>query len=200
MLPGEELPLQIFEPRYTTMVQRCLALADPVFGVVLIEAGREVGGGDTRCDVGALARIVESTDQGAGRYRIRCVVGERIQVLEWLPDQPHPRALTQQWPDQPGPSVTIDQLSVTEDRMMALFEGMAALRGFELPSRAHLLGEPEPGDDAGDRLYALASRIPLGQADRYSVLAAPTATERLNALNEALDTVAAMIEFQLSGE
>jgi Lon protease-like protein len=61
-----------------------------------------------------------------------------------------------------------------------------------------LLGEPEPGDDAGKRLYALAARVPMGQADRYSVLAAPTAVDRLDALRDAVETVAAMIEFQLA--
>jgi uncharacterized protein len=44
----------------------------------------------------------------------------------------------------------------------------------------------------------LASRIPIGPADRYSVLAAPTAADRLAALSEAVDSVAAVIEFQLS--
>ena len=44
---------------------------DPAFGVVLIAAGREVGGGDTRSDVGALAHITECADFGDGRYRLR---------------------------------------------------------------------------------------------------------------------------------
>jgi hypothetical protein len=48
------------------------------------------------------------------------------------------------------------------------------------------------------RLYELASRVPIGAADRYAVLAAPSATERLAALSEAVDSVAAVIEFQLS--
>jgi hypothetical protein len=38
----------------------------------------------------------------------------------------------------------------------------------------------------------------MRQADRYSVLAAPSAADRLTALGEAVDSVAAMIEFQLS--
>ena len=59
MLPGEELPLRIFEPRYAALVSDCLATEDPAFGVVLIAAGREVGGGDTRSDVGAMAHIAE---------------------------------------------------------------------------------------------------------------------------------------------
>ena len=33
MLPGEELPLRVFEPRYTAMVSDCLATDDPAFGV-----------------------------------------------------------------------------------------------------------------------------------------------------------------------
>ncbi len=56
-------------------------------------------------------------------------------------------------------------------------------------------------DESGDAamwLYALATRLPLGQADRYAVLAAPTAAERVAALSEAVDTVIAMVEFQLS--
>ena len=44
---------------------------DPAFGVVLIAAGREVGGGDRRSDVGALAHIVEYADLGDGRYRLQ---------------------------------------------------------------------------------------------------------------------------------
>ena len=38
LLPGEVLPLRIFEPRYRTMLDDCLAAADgpPGFGVVLI--------------------------------------------------------------------------------------------------------------------------------------------------------------------
>ena len=49
-------------------------------------------------------------------------------------------------------------------------------------------------------LYALTTRLPMGQADRYSVLAAPTVAARVAALREAVETVAAMVEFQLSGE
>ena len=42
MLPGEVLPLRIFEPRYSAMISDCLA-GTGEFGVVLIQAGREVG-------------------------------------------------------------------------------------------------------------------------------------------------------------
>jgi len=40
----------------------------------------------------------------------------------------------------------------------------------------------------------------MGQADRYSVLAAPTVAARVTALREAVETVSALVEFQLSGD
>ena len=79
LLPDEDLPLRIFEPRYGALVRHCLHTGDP-FGVVLISRGREVGGGDSRCDVGVLSQITECVDHGAGRYSMHCRTGERIRV------------------------------------------------------------------------------------------------------------------------
>ncbi len=197
MLPGEELPLRIFEPRYSALVQTCLAADDPAFGVVLIAAGREVGGGDTRSDIGSLAHIAECADQGDGRYRLRCVMGERIRVLEWHPDDPYPQAAIEVWHDEVGDTVDVDAIRDVEDRMIALFERIAAARGAEVNGRDIVTGADALGD-AAMWLYALASRLPMGQADRYSILAAPTVAARLVALRDAVETVTAMVEFQLS--
>ena len=199
LLPDEDLPLQIFEPRYAALVRDCIRDKDPRFGVVLISQGREVGGGEVRCDVGTVARITEYVDiAGSGRFVLRCRTGERIKVCEWLPDDPYPRAIVQAWPDEPGEPVSAGQVQELEDRVMALFERIAAARDFPLPEREVVLGADADIVDPGERLYALASRVPIGPADRYSVLAAPTAAERLAALSEAVDSVAAVIEFQLS--
>jgi Lon protease-like protein len=199
MLPGQELPLGIFEPRYSALVADCLAAEDPAFGVVLIAAGREVGGGDTRSDVGALAHITECADFGDGRYRLKCVMGERIRVLEWHPDNPYPQAVVERWPDEPGEAADANAIRDVEDRIVMLFERIAEARGAPLlPGRTELLATDV--SDFGQRLYALASRVPMGQADRYAVLAAPTQAARLAALGEAVDTVTAMVEFQLSGD
>jgi Lon protease-like protein len=194
-LPGQELPLRIFEPRYGALVRRCLDRDEP-FGVVLIAQGREVGGGDARCDVGVLSRIDEHADLGAGRYALRCHTAERIRVCQWLPDDPYPRATVTLWPDDPGDPVTGAQLLDLEDRVMALFERIAEARDVRLPERDVLLGPRET--DPGQRLFALASRIPIGAADRYSVLSAPSAADRFTALREAVDALADMVEFQLS--
>ena len=198
LLPDEDLPLRIFEPRYGALVRDCVGNGDP-FGVVLISRGREVGGGDSRCDVGVLARITEHADLGSGRYVLQSRTGERIRVNEWLPDDPYPRATVRIWPDEPGDPVTPAQFLDVEDRVMALFERVAAARGAQLPGRDVLLGSGRSdAPDAGERLYALASRIPIGTADRYAVLSAPSAADRLAALREAVDSVTEMVKFQLS--
>lgn len=196
MLPGEELPLRIFEPRYVAMVQDCLAMTEPVFGVVLIEAGREVGGGDRRSSVGALARIVDYADLGVDRFRLRCLMGERIRVREWLDDAPYPRADVEVWEDEAGGAVDSAAVFDVEDRVVALYERIAAARGSDFGGRSAVLGPEE--SDVVKRLYGLAARVPMGQADKYAVLAAPTVSARLAALSEAVDTVTAMVEFQLS--
>jgi uncharacterized protein len=199
LLPGEDLPLQIFEPRYTALVRDCIRDKDPRFGVVLISQGREVGGGELRSDVGTVARITECVDiAGSGRFVLRCRTGERIRVWEWLPDDPYPRAIVQAWPDEPGEAVSAGQLEELADRAVALFERLATAKDLPLPDREDVLGADNGIVDPGEWLYTLASRIPIGPADRYAVLAAPTAAERLAAMTEALDSVAAVIEFHLS--
>jgi Lon protease-like protein len=192
--------LQIFEPRYTQLVRDCLRDKEPRFGVVLISQGREVGGGDVRCDVGTVAEIAECVEvAGSGRFILRCRGADRIKVCEWLPDDPYPRAVVQVWLDEAGDPVSASRIEGLEDRIMGLFERIASARDLPLPSREEVFGaDVDRIFDPGERLYALASRIPIGPADRYTVLAAPTAAERFAALDEAVDSVAAVIEFQLS--
>jgi Lon protease-like protein len=199
LLPGEVLPLRIFEPRYAQLVADCLAMTDPGFGVVLITRGREVGGGDARSDVGALARIVEYADQGMGHYQLKTVLGDRIRVLEWLDDDPYPRAVVEPWPDESGPAVTPERIGEVIDKILALFERIVSTRGGQLRPDA-LAVEPEVADDPSRHIYALAARVPMGQADRYAVLAAPTLAERVDVLIDAIETVTALVEFQIADE
>jgi len=196
-LPGEVLPLRIFEPRYSQLVSDCMTMPDPAFGVVLITRGREVGGGDARSEIGALTHITECVDEGAGHYRLTCVVGGRIRVRQWLPDAPYPRADVEVWPDEPGPAVTAERIGQVVDLILALYQRVAEAQGRRLRSDA-LAVDASVADDPALHLYALAARVPLGQADRYAVLAAPTLAERVDVLVDAIETVSAMVEFQLS--
>ena len=69
LFPAQMLPLRVFEPRYRTLVTECIR-DDEGFGVVLIERGSEVGGGDVRTAVGTVARIVHAQPYPDGRWSI----------------------------------------------------------------------------------------------------------------------------------
>ena len=85
------------------------------------------------------------------------------------------------------------------DAILGLFGRVIEARGGRLRSDALAVDE-EIADDPSRHIYALASRVPMGQADRYAVLAAPTLAERVTVLSDAIETVTAMVEFQLSEE
>jgi Lon protease-like protein len=144
-----------------------------------------------------MARIEQHVDLEGGQHELIAVIGERIRVLRWLADDPYPRAVVEAWPDEPGPAVGPEQISVVVDRILALYQRVAQVRDMELRPDA-LAVEPDVAEDASRHLYALAARVPIGQADRYAMLAAPTLAERITVLLDAVDTVAAMVEFQLS--
>ena len=82
LFPYAVLPLRVFEPRYRVMTRRCLD-GDREFGVVLIERGSEVGGGDVRFGVGTIARIVQVADTPDGGYALATVGLHRFQVVRW---------------------------------------------------------------------------------------------------------------------
>lgn len=179
LLPGMPLPLHVFEPRYLTMLDTVIA-GDQQMGVVLIERGREVGGGDVRCDVATMARLVETRRLADGRLLVMALGDRRVRVRRWLPDDPHPWAETEDWPDEPEPASTgapelIYELTglVTEARSLALRLQLGPLAQAEAP------GPVDLGRDLALAAYRAAALAPLGPLDRFGVLSTPTAGERL---------------------
>lgn len=199
LLPGQQLPLNVFEPRYRDLVHDCLESPDgPRFGVVLIARGREVGGGDVRHDIGTVARIISHATDGAGRFELNCVTEDRIRVSKWLPDNPYPLAEVEHWPDENSGT----QLSDYE--FVSLVERLEFLYGL-LVRLAARTGEAAPKvpfvsafrGSLGTRLYEMATHIPMGDADRLQVLAAPGADDRIRVVSETIENAIEMVQFRL---
>ena len=199
LLPGMPLPLHVFEPRYLTMLETVIG-GDGQMGVVLIERGREVGGGDVRCDVATMARVVESRRLADGRLLVMALGDRRVRVRRWLPDDPHPWAETEDWPDEPEPASTsapelMYELTglVTEARILALRLQSGPLAQAEAP------GPVDLGGDLARAAYRAAALAPLGPLDRLEVLSTPTAGERLvvahRLVSDATELLRARIEF-----
>lgn len=198
LLPGELLPLQVFEPRYRQLVIDLLAddVDEPEFGVTLIDRGHEVGGGDHRTDIGTVARIVRIDALDEARYAVVAVGVRRIRVSAWLPDDPYPLADVDDWPD--ASDTHPDELTTA---LAAARERVGSTR--RLAAQIGDAGDDDPddalpalGDDLVRATYHLVSLSPLGAADRARLLAAESPLRRLELLHDALDDVDAMLEFR----
>ena len=179
LLPSMYLPLHVFEERYRALVQDCLD-GSGEFGVVLIERGSEVGGGDTRTTVGTVARIVEATRFDDGRWALGTVGTRRLRVTGWLADAPYPRAEVEDWDDPPAAPGLADAVA----ELMPLLRGVLALHA-ELGDTV-AAATVELSDDPVLASYQAVAVAPLGPADQQALLGAPDADVRLERLAKLL--------------
>ena len=85
LYPGSRLELRIFEPRYLSLIERCLDTGDG-FGVVGIEEGAEAlrepdARQPTLSSVGTLVHVIDHTAMPDGQKRISVLAGRRFEVL-----------------------------------------------------------------------------------------------------------------------
>jgi Lon protease-like protein len=192
LFPGALLPLHIFEERYRQLVKDCLA-GEPEFGVVLIDRGHEVGGGDVRREVGTVARILEVTELQDGRYFLNAAGVRRIRVRAWLADGPYPRAEVEEWPDEEPSLATAERVTEVANR---------GRRVRALASELHEGAGPLEIDIADDPLlasYHLCALAPVGPDDSYKLLACPGPVERLDRLDELLADAEMVLQLRLGG-
>ena len=165
LFPGATLPLHVFEDRYRSLAQRCVNNQER-FGVVLIEKGHEVGGGDVRSSVGCLAEILEHRTFPDGRWALLVRGESRFVVDEWL----------------------LDDDEVSTDSCMVVLERLAELvtnarnAGYEMP-----VVDPDAlavGVDAEELGYRIAQLTPAGPFDRQRILTRASLAERLELIEE----------------
>lgn len=193
LFPSVLLPLHVFEPRYRAMARHCLE-ATPEFGVVLIERGHEVGGGDVRTPVGTVARIIEAAELDDGRWVLATVGTRRIRVLRWLDDDPWPRALVQDVDDAPprdadGAAAAWIALQPRLRRVLALASELGEAAA---PATVDLAEDPGLGS------YQAAALAPIGPADQQRLLAAAGPDARLALLGALLTDAAELLEARLA--
>jgi uncharacterized protein len=192
LFPGSLLPLHVFEPRYRELMRDCLA-GEAEFGVVLIERGSEVGGGDVRSTAGTVAHILEARELEDGRWVLVAAGTRRITVTTWLPDDPYPRADIEDWPDPPADPATLREHRPRLEAHLRRVLGLASELG-EAAAPATIELDPDPAL----ALYQACWLAPLGPADKQRLLVCEGHPVRLDLLTSLLEDEARALEFRLA--
>ena len=191
LVPGMVLPLHVFEPRYQRLVEDCLA-GEAEFGVVLIERGSEVGGGELRRDVGTVARILEAVRFDDGRWGLGCVGVRRIRVEHWLPDDPYPRAEVLDWDDEEATGAVVENLASVTVALRRVLATATELGEAVTPATIELSEDPVLAS------YQATAVAPFGPADMHSLLVEAGPDARLARLESMLEEEAGYLDQRLA--
>lgn len=190
LMPAMPLSLRIFEERYLKLLGDLVLEESPEFGVVLIERGPEVGGGEKLLQIGTLARVtnVGTLDEF---YGLEAIGSQRFRVNAWLPDNPYPMADIDFIPD----------LIWSDTLMPARVHLETKVRG--LLSLASEFGDLQYGPDTElddnpiDACWQLAGVLPVGSLEQQDLLQSQTAEALLAGTYEVVaaleETLQAMI-------
>jgi Lon protease-like protein len=189
LVPFQLLPLQVFEPRYRALVADCLA-ADGRFGVVLIERGSEIGGGDVRFDVGTVARIVDSAQLPDGRIGLATVGEARLRVRSWLPDDPYPQAEVEVLTDPAADAAALAARGPLADAFARVLDLVRAL-GASVPDDLVL------ADDPLRAAWEATAMAPIGPLDVLAILGEDDPVARMHRVAAALTDAAELLELRL---
>ena len=191
LFPFALLPLHVFEPRYRALTEDCLN-GNSEFGVVLIERGFEVGGGDTRFGTGTIARIIEAGKFPDGRYALVAIGTRRVRIHSWLPDDPYPLALVEDLDDEPLREGDTDLLRTVERAVRRALAMKAELGEATVAATVPLDDEPERA------AYQLAAYAPVGPVDQQRLLEENSSRARLEQLLQMVDDAAEGFAYRLS--
>jgi Lon protease-like protein len=172
LLPAMPLQLRVFEERYLLMLSELVAAKDARFGVVLIERGWEVGGGDHRFGVGTVAEILQVVADD-GVVGLAAQGSGRFEITRWLDDAPHPRAEVEPLPDLVWDDA-LEPLRVETEQLVR--RTLAEASEF---AETGWSPDVELAEDPMDRCWQLAGITPLGDLDRLTLLRAASAEELL---------------------
>ena len=195
LLPGARLPLQIFEPRYVSMLRDIVDAQGerpPVFGVLAIREGFEVGDDGVRAlhQVGCAALLTQAASLGDERFLIVCEGTERFK-LEGVENAGTDYFTGEvSWIEEvDGDSAALDDLAVRLRREIAAFRRATSADDAEAPP-----------DDNRELSYWLPNVVNLDLGERQQLLASDDTEARLRlalrlvrrerALAEALGAVA----------
>ena len=175
LLPTEQVPLHIFEPRYQELIGESLEQGVP-FGIVYADD-------DGLRQVGTLATVSEVTERFEdGRLNIVVEGGERFRLLELTSGRSFVTGRVEPIDDQDDPAERADV-----ERALGLFARLVELMGGNL--------EP-PDPEAPEFSFAVAGRFEFSADLKQELLVESSERVRLVRLCELLAIAAETVERQ----
>ena len=175
LLPGELMPLHIFEERYKRMIGHCLEAGEP-FGVLL----RDDEGSARR--IGCTARVTEVLERFEdGRMDIVVTGEEPFRVLERFDGAEYPAGEVE--PVAPFESGAEDP-EAAEDARETFADLVRRVSG----------SEPEVEGLEDSDAYAIAARVELPVLTKQRLLELRSESERMKLLGEALHDLVGMLK------
>jgi ATP-dependent Lon protease len=175
LLPTEQIPLHIFEPRYRELIGECLDNDEP-FGLVYADD-------DGVRRIGTLATVVEVTDRYEdGRLDIVVEGGDRFRLVDLTDGRSFHTGTVEPLADVEDPPRAADV-----DRALAVFRRLVELTGAEVDVPAEVTGQPS---------FEIGSRFELAPELKLELLEETSERRRLVRLCEILETIAAAVERQ----
>ena len=190
LIPAMPLSLRIFEERYLKLLGDLVTSDKPEFGVVLIERGAEVGGGEKRMSLGTIASVTDigTTEQF---YGLESFGSKRFRVNAWLPDNPYPIADIDFLPDLIWDDSLMPARVHLETKVRQLLAFASEFGDLQYGSDTAL------SDDPMDACWQLAGVLPVGPLDQLDLLGSQSADELIQKtyelVNSADETLKAMI-------
>ena len=184
LLPGGQLPLNIFEPRYLAMFDDALAthrlvgMVQPVFGEHRAED--QTGDAPALCQVGCLGRITSFAETGDGRYIVSLTGICRYRLLDETRDGKSYRSFRIA-PFITDLSASDDEQSVDREALLAAFKAYLDANKLE--------ADWESVERASNMtlVNSMSMMSPYGPAEKQALLEAPdlkTRAETLIAITE----------------
>lgn len=190
LLPGSVLPLHLFEPRYLQLYEDILG-TDRRFGVVLIERGRDSGGGDSRFDHGCVAHMVGSATHENGTVSIVTVGTARLEVVAWADPDPYPVATVEILEDEAMSADAMEMLQEASSHLLklkTLFSELGADVGVD---------PPELSDDPRTAVYQMAQLAGLQTLDLQKVLEAESSESRARLTRDLIADQVELVQLRL---
>ena len=190
LMPAMPLSLRIFEERYLKLLGDLMLDENPEFGVVLIERGAEIGGGEKRLSIGTLASVTDigTLDQF---YGLESTGTQRFRVNAWLPDDPYPMADIDFIPDLVWNDSLMPARVHLETKVRNLLAFASEFGDLQYGP------ETEISDNPMDACWQLAGMLPVGGLDQVDLLQVQSADELIAktydmviSLDEALKNMA----------